>query len=67
VTLSRFTLLVRIGVPPSALTDALRTIVASDERNGFVADTTRDSHPSLVERSRFSKELTKRLSENVGR
>lgn len=58
--------LTRIGVPPSTLIDALRTMVASDERNGFVADTTRDSHPSLIERSRFSRELTERLSVDVG-
>jgi hypothetical protein len=58
--------LVRMAVPPSTLIDALRTIVASDEHNGVVVDTTRNSHPSLVERSRFSKELTKRLSSNLG-
>jgi hypothetical protein len=59
--------LIRIGIPPSTLIDALRTIVASDERNGFSADWTRDSHPSLVERSRLSQVVTKRLSANVGR
>jgi hypothetical protein len=57
--------LVRTGAPPSALIDALRTMTASDERNGFLTDKTRDSHPSLFERSRFSKELAKRLSVNI--
>jgi len=59
--------LISIGVPSSTLIDALRTMAASDERNGFTTDTMRDSHPSLVERSRFTRELTKRLAANVGR
>jgi Zn-dependent protease with chaperone function len=59
--------LIRIGTPPSALIDALRTMIASDKRNGIVPDTTRDSHPSIVERARFSEELVKRLSLNVDR
>ncbi len=62
--------LVRIGAPASALIDALRIMTASDERNGFITDPTQDSHPTLVERSRFSKELAKRLlalAENVER
>jgi Zn-dependent protease with chaperone function len=58
--------LIRTGTPPSALIDALRTMTASNERNGIVPDT-RDSHPSLVERARFSEELVKRLSLNVDR
>jgi hypothetical protein len=57
--------LVRTGAPASALIDALRTMTASDERNGFPTDSIRDSHPSLVERSRFSKDLAKRLSLEV--
>jgi hypothetical protein len=58
--------LVRTGAPVSALRDALREMIASDERNGFVTDITKDSHPSLAERSRFSKELAKRLLAQYG-
>ena len=59
--------LVRIGAASSSLIDALRIMTASDQRNGFVPDPTRDSHPSLVERARFSKELAKQLAKKVAR
>ncbi len=57
--------LARIGAPPTALINALRIMTASDERNGFLTDT--QSHPTLVERARFIKALTKRLSAHVDR
>jgi predicted Zn-dependent protease len=53
--------LVRIGVSPSALIDALRMMEASDRRNGIIWDTTRNSHPSTSDRARFAREVTKRL------
>ena len=59
--------LVRIGAASSSLIDALRIMTASDQRNGFVPDPTRDSHPNQVERARFSKELAKRLAKKVAR
>lgn len=55
--------LIKVGVPPSALIDALRKIAASDERNGF--ETTGDSHPTIAERSWLNRELTKRLTAHV--
>jgi predicted Zn-dependent protease len=54
--------LARMGAAPSALIDGLRILDASDQRNGFVTDPTRDSHPTLVERARFGKEVAKRLA-----
>jgi hypothetical protein len=57
--------LVKAGTPPSALMDALLIMTSSNERNGFLTEATRHSHPTLLERSRFSKDLTKRLSMNV--
>ena len=59
--------LIKLGAASASLIDALRIMTASNERNGFVSDPTRDSHPSLVERARFSKELAKRLAKKVAR
>ncbi len=59
--------MVRIGAASSSLIDALRIMTASDQRNGFFPDPTRDSHPSLVERARFSKELAKQLAKKAAR
>jgi hypothetical protein len=59
--------LVRMGASSSALIDALRIMQASDQRNGLVTDPTRDSHPNLVERAQFAKEITKRLAASVNR
>ncbi len=59
--------LLRIGAPPSSLIDALRIVTASNQRNGLVTDRVRDTHPSLAERARFSKELEKRLGEKMAR
>jgi hypothetical protein len=54
--------LVKAGTPPSALMDALLIMTSSNERNGFLTEATRHSHPTLLERSRFSKDLVQRLS-----
>ncbi len=59
--------LVRIGAPPSALINGLRMMTASDKRKGFLIGTTPKSHPTLVERARFIKERTKKLSAYVDR
>ena len=59
--------LVRIGAASSSLIDALRIMTASDQHKGFVPDPTRDSHPTLDERARFSKELAKLLAKKVAR
>ncbi len=57
--------LVRIGAPPSTLIDALRLMLASDQQRGIVTDPTRNSHPSISDRARFAKELSKRLAIGV--
>jgi hypothetical protein len=56
-----------MGAASSALIDGLRIMHASDQRNRFVTDPTRDSHPSLAERARFGKEVAKRLAAGANR
>jgi predicted Zn-dependent protease len=53
--------LIRIGISPSALIDALRIMEASDRRNGIIWDKTRNSHPSTSDRAWFAAEVSKRL------
>ena len=57
--------LVRLGAAPSALVDALRMMEVSDLRNGLTLDTTRNTHPSVSERARFAKEVSKRVASVV--
>ncbi len=59
--------LVKIGAPPSALIEALRILTATNRQKRLVSDPARDSHPSLVDRTRFSKDLAKRIAKEVAR
>jgi len=56
--------LARIGADPATLTDALRLMAATDKLNRLLSDDS--SHPTLVERAEFARQIGKWLDAGRG-